>query len=149
MQTSSPDRRSTDRRAHPTNPLSKSSLLGRRKNIRREEDRFAQPYVDRYSFKSVATVVVTLILSMMDAVFTLKLVSLGGKELNPIMDFFLQFGPFPFLLVKFFFLLSCLMVFLVHKNRNVFWDRVSVKALLLSALGIYVVLILYELTLLL
>ncbi|MFQ5641927.1 MAG: DUF5658 family protein [bacterium] len=143
-----PDRRSTDRRTRPTNPLSTASLFGRRKHIRREEDFLHQPYVDLYSLKSVATVVTTLVLSMMDAFFTLRLVNMGGKELNPVMDFFLQFGPFPFLLVKYLLTVSCLVLFLVHKNRKVFWARISVKRLMLSALVIYMILIFYELTLL-
>ena len=142
------DRRSKNRRSNPTSPLTASSLFGKRKNIRRDEDSLTQPYVDLYSFSSVLSVLVTLILSVTDAIFTLKLISLGGSELNPFMDFFLQLGPIPFLTVKCILTGTCLVFFLVNKNRVIFWGRLRVKLLLVFSLLLYVTLILYELALL-
>jgi len=72
-----PDRRKQNRRSKPTSPLTASSLFGKRKNIRRHEDSLSQPYVDLYSFSSVLSILVTLILSVTDAFFTLQLISLG------------------------------------------------------------------------
>ena len=143
-----PDQRKQNRRSKPTSPLTTPSLFGKRKNIRREEDRLTQPYVDLYSFSSVLSVLVTLILSVTDAIFTLKLISLGGSELNPFMDFFLQMGPFPFLIVKYLLTGTCLIIFLVHKNRVIFGGRLRVKFLLVFSLFVYFTLILYELVLL-
>ncbi len=143
-----PDRRKQNRRSKTTSPLTTPSLFGKRKNIRRDEDRLTQPYVDLYSFSSVLSVLVTLILSVTDAILTLKLISLGGRELNPFMDFFLQLGPFPFLIVKYLLTGTCLLIFLVHKNRVIFGGRLRVKFLLLFSLLIYLALILYELVLL-
>ena len=143
-----PDRRKQNRRSNPTSPLTASSLFGKRKNIRRDEDRLTQPYVDLYSFSSVLSVLVTFILSVTDAIFTLKLISLGGSELNPFMDFFLQLGPFPFLIVKHLLTGTCLIIFLVHKNRVIFGGHLRVKSLLVFSLSLYFTLILYELALL-
>ncbi len=143
-----PDRRKQNRRSKPTSPLTTPSLFGKRKNIRRDEDLLTQPYVDLYSFSSVLSVLVTLILSVTDAIFTLKLISLGGSELNPFMDFFLQMGPFPFLIVKYLLTGTCLIIFLVHKNRVIFGGRLRVKFLLVFSLLVYFTLILYELVLL-
>ena len=143
-----PDRRKQNRRSKPTSPLTTPSLFGKRKNIRRDEDFLTQPYVDLYSFSSVLSVLVTLILSVTDAIFTLKLISLGGSELNPFMDFFLQIGPFPFLIVKYLLTGTCLIIFLVHKNRVIFGGRLRVKFLLVFSLLVYLTLILYELVLL-
>lgn len=145
---SHPGRRRKDRRTRPTNPLSSSSRSGQRKTVRRREDRLNQPYVDRYSLRSVSIVVFILILSVTDAVFTLRLIGMGGKELNPVMDFFLGLGPVPFLLVKYLITGSCLLLFLIHKNRLVYRGRVSIKAVLIAVLFLYVLLIFYELTLL-
>ncbi len=142
-----PDRRKQNRRSNPTSPLTASSLFGKRKNIRRQEDSLSQPYVDLYSFSSVLSILVILILSVTDAFFTLKLISLGGRELNPFMDFFLQLGPFPFLIVKYLLTGTCLIIFLVHKNRVIF-GRLKVKSLLVFSLLLYFTLILYELALL-
>ena len=143
-----PDRRKQNRRSKPTSPLTASSLFGKRKNIRRQEDSLNQPYVDLYSFSSVLSILVTLILSVTDAFFTLQLISLGGSELNPFMDFFLQLGPFPFLFVKYLLTGTCLITFLVHKNRVIFGGHLQVKSLLVFSLLLYVTLILYELALL-
>lgn len=104
--------------------------------------------MDRYSLRSVSIVVFILILSVTDAVFTLRLIGMGGKELNPVMDFFLGLGPVPFLLVKYLITGSCLLLFLIHKNRLVYRGRVSIKAVLIAVLFLYVLLIFYELTLL-
>jgi len=89
-----PDQRKQNRRSKPTSPLTTPSLFGKRKNIRRDEDRLTQPYVDLYSFSSVLSVLVTLILSVTDAIFTLKLISLGGKRIKSFYGFFFTDGAF-------------------------------------------------------
>jgi hypothetical protein len=145
-----PDRRrQPDRRDRPTQPLTLKSIIGRRKHVRRKEDRLNNPYVDIYSLRSVLTVVCIILLSISDAFFTLELVSLGARELNPVMHFFLTFGPMPFLIAKFLLTVVGVVVFLVHKNRLIFAGQVSVKAILLAVLSLYLMLLLYELTLLL
>ena len=144
-----PDRRRIkERRAKPTSPLSPSSLFGSRGHFRREEDRKKYRYVDLYSLRSVLTIFTTIILSLTDAIFTLRLVSLGAKEINPVMDFFLQFGPFPFLISKYLLTGSCLIWFLVHKNFTIWRGRIKVKTILIGVLILYLILIIYELILL-
>ncbi|MFQ5604745.1 MAG: DUF5658 family protein [bacterium] len=144
-----PDRRSKkDRRQKPTFPLTSTSLFGARMHFRREEDRQKFRYVDRYSLRSVLTVLFTIVLSIFDATFTLRLVKLGAREINPLMDFFLKFGPAPFLLTKYLLTGICLLWFLVHKNYAILGGCISVKRLLLIILVMYALLILYELSLL-
>ncbi|MFQ5771126.1 MAG: DUF5658 family protein, partial [bacterium] len=117
---SHPDRRTTqDRRSKPTSPLSPSSLFGARAFIRRQEDRVKQRYVDRYSLRAVSAILLTIILSIADATFTLKLVSMGAKEINPLMDFFLKFGPLPFLFFKYIINGTCLIWLLINKNYTI------------------------------
>lgn len=115
---------------------------------RREGDRDIHFYVDRYSLRSVAIVLATIFLSIADGFFTLNLVAMGAEEVNPVMAFFLQFGVLPFSLVKYFLTAGCLLVFLIHKNFKMF-GRIPVKALLLKAFLLYIILILYELFLIL
>ncbi len=138
-----------DRRRNPTSPLSSHSLFGSRKKIRRKEDRKVHFYVDRYSFRSILAVNAALILSVADAIFTLRLVSVGAKELNPVMSFFLQFGSIPFLLTKYLLTGSCLIWFLIHKNFYLFRSQISVKSILISVPILYTILIIYELVLIL
>jgi hypothetical protein len=144
-----PERRvQTDRRNKHTSPLTFSSLTGSRQHLRRVDDRASARYVDRYGTRSVFTVLFIVALSVTDATFTLKLVSLGAQELNPVMDFFLQYGPIPFLVAKYLITGSCLVWFLVHKNFSIWGGSVSVKSILITVLVMYGALIFYELLLL-
>ncbi|MFQ5707697.1 MAG: DUF5658 family protein [bacterium] len=137
-----------DRRNKPTSPLSISSITGSRRYSRRQEDQSTHHYVDRYSLRSALVVLCALLLSIFDAFFTLRLIRMGAAEINPIMDFLLQLGPLPFLLVKYFLTGSCLVWFLVHKNYYAFGGRLSVKYILLAILFLYSILIVYEIVLL-
>lgn len=145
-----PDRRvQKDRRTKTTSPFSYSSIFGSRKNIRRKADRSVHYYVDRYSLRSVLVVLITLILSLVDANFTLQLVGMGAIEINPVMDFFLQFGAVPFLLVKYILTGTSLIWFLIHKNYYLFGGHLSIKYILLLVPFLYTILIIYELYLIL
>ncbi len=144
-----PERRAqADRRDRPTSPIRISSLFGARQHLRRAEDRENPRYVDRYGTRSVFTVLFIVALSLMDATFTLRLVGMGAQELNPVMDFFLKHGAVPFLLAKYLITGSCVVWFLIHKNFRIWGGRVSVKAILVTVLLMYVALIVYELVLL-
>lgn len=144
------DRRTqSDRRDRPTSPLTSTSLLGSRSYLRRADDRKAASYVDRYGARSVLTTLLIILLSVVDATLTLRLVSLGAKEVNPVMDFFLGFGAVPFLAAKYVLTGICLVWFLIHKNFTIWGGRVKVKYILLSLLMMYGILIGYELLLLL
>ncbi|NIR49364.1 hypothetical protein GWO43_12830 [candidate division KSB1 bacterium] len=123
-------------------------MRGSRTHYRREEDRAKYPYVDRYSFRSIVTIVLVIILSITDAVSTLNLVSRGAQEINPVMDFFLSFGPFPFIVAKHILTGTCLIWFLIQKNYGILGGLIKVKHLLLAVLVLYVGLIVYELVLL-
>jgi len=143
-----PDRRhQRDRRDRPTSPVTRSSLFGTRKHIRRVEDRQRYFYVDRYSVRAVVTVVATIVLSLTDAVLTLKLVATGAEETNPVMDFFLQRGAVPFLVVKYLLTGTCLVMFLVLKNHRFLRGTVSVKVIMMAVLLMYLLLICYEIIL--
>ncbi len=147
--TPDPDRRiNKDRRSKPTSPFTSSSLFGARKHVRRDEDKNRHMYVDRYSTRAVLTVIMTILLSLADAVFTIKLVEGGAEEINPVMDFFLQDGPIPFLIAKYLLTGTCLVLFLVYKNHPFLFGLIRVKSLMVGALIIYTLLIFYELNLL-
>jgi len=62
-----------------------------------------------------------LLLSILDALLTLYLIDHGSKELNPIMSYFLEHGPFVFMGAKYF--LTCLGVVILLLFRNVLRKR--------------------------
>ena len=86
-------------------------------------------------------------LSILDAVFTLTLISRGGSELNPFMDLMLQRGVPLFVLVK--MVLTAVPALLLVATANVpLFGRVRSRSLLAALVGLYAGLILYELSLL-
>lgn len=140
-----PERRSgIDRRARPTSPFSWSSLTGSRSYARRKADRDVHYYVDRYGYPAVFAFVVTLLFSLADAFFTMKLVASGAEELNPVMAYFLQFGPVPFVVAKYLLTASGLTWLLIHKDYPMFNGRITGKALFLFVPIGYTALLIYE-----
>lgn len=140
--------RGPDRRRKPTNPFSLTSLFGSRRGPRREEDSHVHYYVDRYDLTSALLFAGAMVLSTVDLIFTLQLVGSGGKELNPIMDFFLSHGPYPFLLAKLGLTAAGLFFMLLHKEYR--WRRGSIRGVhfLGVILTLYLALIVWEFILL-
>jgi hypothetical protein len=96
------ERRSgVDRRRAPTTSLRYFMYGGRRISGRRAEDRRRVQYFDRYSRAHLNLIVLILFLSVTDAFLTLFLIDHGAIEVNPIMAFYLEVGPYAFLFVKY------------------------------------------------
>ncbi len=133
-----------DRRARHTSPFTIQSLRGSRQHYRRKEDTRKLFFVDLYSPLSVAVLVFTLCLSIVDAVLTLVLVGHNAEELNPVMDFFLKLGPVQFIMVKFFLTAFGLTTLLILKNYYLWHGRVKAAVLLFIFPFLYLVLVGYE-----
>lgn len=91
-----------DRRARPTPMWSRYALFGgRRRTVRRREEREGA-FVDVHGPRMFVLVVAIVALNLLDAWFTLLFLSHGGQELNPVVQFVLDFGghPWPFVLLK-------------------------------------------------
>ena len=73
---------------------------GKRENIRRQEDIKRIFYVDHYSPGLFFAIVSILFLCVIDALLTLFLLDHGAYEINPVMAYFLKFGPYTFLAFK-------------------------------------------------
>lgn len=94
-----------------------------------------------YGSKTFATILLIISLSILDAFFTLELISLGGRETNPIMCYYLKHGPLVFFAVK--YLLTCASILLVLALKEGYGAkfRVPVRTFLtfqIIALGIVV-----------
>ncbi len=137
----SPYRRTLpDRRRQPTPILSRYTIAGRRREVRREEDRRRHIYVDQYSLRFFILLMAILLLGMADAFLTLHHVHVNNaEELNPIMNFFLGIGPKVFFNVKYVLTALCLIVLCLHKNLPI------VKYLLGVVFLIYLVIVLNHL----
>jgi hypothetical protein len=91
---------------------------GKRKKIRRHEDVRRIFYVDHYSPRHFFTIVSILFLCVIDALLTLFLLNHGAYEVNPIMVYFLEFGPYTFFTYK--YLLTIIPAIGLLMFRNVF-----------------------------
>ena len=132
-----------DRRQKPTPILSRYTLRGQRKDVRRDEDRRRHIYVDQYSLRFFLLLMAILLLGTADAFLTLHHVNVNNaEELNPIMNFFLGIGPRIFFNVKYILTALCLTVLCLHKNLPI------VKYLLGVVFLIYFLIVLNHLYLL-
>jgi hypothetical protein len=140
-------RSQTDRRARPTSPFDAFRLAGRRVSPRRRDEREGAFFVDRFDTSTLALVVSLLALTLADGVLTLELLSLHSEEANPFMKYLLHRGPLAFLLGKYLLTAFGLPVIVVCKNHPMFGSRFRVGFLLPVFIGLYAVLITYQLTL--
>ena len=95
--------------------LTRFLLVGRRRGGRRdgESDRV---YVDRPGPVIVAAFLALTVFSLADAYFTLRELSLGGAEANPIMRAALELGNGPFVVIKTVVTLLGAAFLALHKN---------------------------------
>jgi hypothetical protein len=130
-----------ERRRAPTKPFSRYVLRGRRMRSWREED--VNYYVDRYETKYFALICAVLILCILDAYFTIRILHLGGSELNTLMRALIDRNPILAITAKYLGLAASIVVLLIHKNWIVF-GRLKVRYLLYAVFVLYGVLVSYE-----
>jgi hypothetical protein len=130
----------SDRRQTPTPVFSRYSLSGgRRRLVRRLEDKKKHLFVDLYSARLLIAIILLMCLSSLDAYLTLELIERGKViEANPIMAYFLNIGIMPFTTIKFVVTATALIVLCVFKNVPV--TRISLPV----AIKIYMGVIAYE-----
>jgi hypothetical protein len=117
-------RSGTDRRTNKKARLKYLLLNGRRERIRREEDRQTSLVFDRYNQNLFVAITAILMLSIVDALLTLILIESGSSELNPVMAYFLEYGPLPFIIVK--YCMTCAGVVTLLIFKNVFLTKVKI-----------------------
>lgn len=130
-----------DRRKCPTPIFSRYTFSdGKRKKVRREEDRKKHIFVDLYSTRLLIAALLLLGLSCVDAYLTLALIERGEIfEANFLMAYLLDHGVYPFSLIKFLITAAALIVLCLFKNVNI--TRIGLPI----AIKIYLVVVSYEL----
>ena len=141
-------RHGRDRRKKKMPIFSKYWLMGRRGTFRREEDRLMSDKLDRHSAKTFAVILIIIMLSVIDAIFTLRLINEGAAELNPIMAYYLNHGPLVFFWAQ--YSLTCASILLVFLNQHAYIlkNRVPMKVLYLVLIIPYALVVQWELYLL-
>lgn len=89
----------------------------------------------------------TMLLSSMDAFFTLQLIARGAVEVNPVMAFALDFGHSAFAASK-MFLTAFAILTLVYLSRTRFCNFFRTGLILTTAFSLYACLVCYQFVLL-
>lgn len=140
------DRRSgKDRRSHDVPNVKSLFIYRKRQNIRREDDKYKITYFDQYGSGIFLVIVLILFLSIIDAFLTLFLIDCGASEVNPVMAYFLNFGPFTFIGVKYF--LTCYSVIVILILNNLFFKKLKIfaRSLFTYAIGAFSLVVGWEL----
>ncbi|MBW2059530.1 MAG: hypothetical protein JRJ26_18725 [Deltaproteobacteria bacterium] len=128
-------RRIADRRQEQTSPLSRYLFKGRRRFIRRKADRRIHPYVDRYGPLLFLSILLIVVLSVLDAYFTIFHVDKGAREVNPLMSYLIGRGSLYFFAFK--YTLTALGLFLLCIYKNLLIAKVLVVAVFLMYLVVF------------
>jgi hypothetical protein len=136
----------TDRRVRPTPFLSRYTLTGgRRKMVRRNDDRRKHIFVDLYDTRLFIAIFVLLILNVLDGFLTLLLVQENIiVEANPIMAFCLDYGHVPFFWVKYLLMAGSLLIFCIFRGFRLSNISLACSIVLYTSVLIYELRIVYE-----
>jgi hypothetical protein len=140
------DRRSgKDRRLHKIPEIKSLFIYKKRKKIRRQDDKNNIFYFDQYSSMLFGAIIFFLLLNIIDALLTLFLLGHGATEINPVMAYFLNFGPLTFMSVK--YLLASYSVIILLIFNNVFLGRIKIytRSLFSYAIGVFMLVVSWEL----
>jgi len=137
-------RAGAERRTVTLTTFLRGSLLARRRSDRRADDLY---HVDWHEPDLLFLAVTTLLLSVIDAFFTLTLLRHGASEVNPLMNYLLNEHPRMFAIVKMVLTGGGVLVLVAAARAHLF-RVVRVKTIMQGMLLCYLALFGYEMWLL-
>jgi len=133
------ERRTTeDCRKQPIPFLSFYTFFGRRRWLRRKSDREKGRYSDRYSPVLFFFIVLILALNILDSLFTMMIIDLGGREFNPIVRSIMALHGDQFWIYKFLIASGSLVLLCFHRGFKLF------RGIIIVIGSIYLVIVLYQ-----
>jgi K+-sensing histidine kinase KdpD len=140
------DKRSgKDRRSNKIPGIKSLFVYGRRKKIRRQDDKYRIAYFDQYSSALFVVIISILFLNIIDALLTLFLIDHGATEINPIMAYFLNFGPLTFMSVKYFLVSFSIIVLLIFNNVFLLERKIFTRSFFSYTIGMFLIVIGWQL----
>ena len=127
-----------DRRRYPTHGLSRFILWGRRSIFRRNEDRGAGGYVDRYGPGLLFLLVLIVGLNVLDTILTMMILEDGGREVNPMVRAAIQLYGDRFWVWKFLTVSIPLILLCLHSKFRL------VMPVLFGICAIYIAVVLFQ-----
>lgn len=131
-------RKIEDRRKQPTPFWSFYTFLGRRRSLRRKSDQEKGRYLDRYSPVLFLLIVLILTLNILDSLFTMIILDLGGREFNPILQSIIALHGDKFWIWKFLMVSGSLVLLCLHRGFKLFRGTIIVIS------SIYLIIVLYQ-----
>jgi len=138
------NRSGKDRRIKSSFNLRSLLFGGKRAKIRRQEDTNRQFYVDQFSSGLFFIIVSILFLGVIDALLTLSLLNQGAYEANPIMKYFLQFGPYTFFTFKYFITVTSLIFLLLFRNIVIRGIKIKTRSVFYFIIVFYLAVVAWE-----
>jgi hypothetical protein len=117
---------------------------GERRTIRRQSDRDRLFFVDHYSQWFFFAILTIVLLSITDGLLTLRLLNHGASEANPVMAYFLKFGPFAFVAVKYSLTSFGVLVLLIFRNILIQKIGIRTDSLYYIVIGVFAVVVAFE-----
>jgi hypothetical protein len=127
-----------DRRKKPTPRWSRFTFFGRRRAFRRKTDQEKGGYVDRYSYILFFLLVLILGLNILDSLFTMMIIDLGGQEFNPLVRSFIELHGDMFWIWRFVIASVALILLYLHRGF------IMVRRMIIAIGSIYVVIMVYQ-----
>ena len=104
---------------------------------------------ETHSPKTLAVILLIILLSITDAYLTLDLIDRGAVELNPIMAYYLNHGALAFFGMKYLLTCASIIIILIIKDLYLFRTKVKGKVLFVFHLIVLISVVKWELYLVL
>jgi len=132
-----------DRRKGPTPKWGWYTFFGRRRIFRRKSDQDKGRYVDRYSPILFFLLILILGLNILDSLFTMMILDLGGEEFNPFVHSFIELHGDMFWVWRFVIASIALVLLYLHRGF------MRVRRMIITIGSIYIIIVLYQMYLIL
>jgi hypothetical protein len=132
-----------DRREGPTPRWSRYTFFGRRRIFRRKSDQEKSGYIDRYSRILFFLMALILGLNILDSLFTMMILDLGGEGFNPFVRSFIELHGDMFWTWRFVIVSVALTVLYLHRGF------IIVRRVIICVGLVYGVIVIYQMYLIL
>lgn len=127
-----------DRRKKPTPRWSWFTFFGQRGLFRRKSDQEKGGYLDRYSPILFFLLALILSLNILDSLFTMMIIDLGGQEPNPLVRSFIELHGDMFWIWRFVIISIALILLYLHHGF------IRVRRVIIAIGLIYIVIVMYQ-----
>jgi hypothetical protein len=127
-----------DRRKQPTPFRSFHTFFGRRRWFRRKSERDKGGGLDRYSPTIFLLIILILALNILDSLFTMIILDLGGREFNPVVRSVMTLHGDQFWIYKFIMVAGSLVLLSLHQGFKFF------RGIIIAISAIYLIVVLYQ-----